>query len=184
MILIVCAFLLPQCLSAEEFVWRVSNPSRREKGAEEPEPNSKTNVAKISKREVGRGTNQSTASLAATANDLLEATSGKLVGGAGAGENDSSVIFRNESNGIAPIAVTKEANAAVDQGKKAILVDSESLWNICPILLYQLLTPPSNLSCLNGNSIVAEHIGGGEVEEELLMGEDDRTLGEWFLIIF
>lgn len=152
-------------MTSAEFVWRIS-----QQRDDHEETASSHGAAKVSKREVG-GTYRP---VSTTTNDLLNGGVGK--GGSGAGEQNSSVMIRNSHNDSASaVATAQKSNGVVDSARKlASKIDSQGLMDICPILLYQLLTP-NNVSCLREDAIAAGHLP----EEVLLMAkEDDRTLGK------
>lgn len=162
-------FYSAQCLTSAEFVGRISRINVAQTH------DSSRGAAKISKREVGRASHHP---ISSTTNDLLAGGSGSDKFGTEGGPN-SSVIFRNVTNSSLIAQQQLEGNAKVDQGKKIAQIDSESLWNICPILLYQLLIP-NNGSCLRDDTIVAAHT---HAPDEILFGKaNDRTLGKAYSI--
>lgn len=152
-------------MTSSEFVGRISRIN-------DVKDNS-AGTSKISKREVGRASQRS---ISSTANDLLtgDSISDKFEGGP-----NSTVIVRNGTNSSVITQHQLDGNAKADQGKRNVQIDSESLWNICPILLYQLLTP-NNASCLRDDTIVAAHTHAPD--EVLFEKANDRTLGKAFSI--
>lgn len=134
-------------MNTYDFMTRISPNERR---AQEP------NTPKVAKRAV-----RSVRTIDTTVNDLA---TGSAAGKAAEDVYNSSLINRNaETNNR-----TNE-----DRLKKGrdFAIDTESLFNICPILLHQLLTP-NNISCLSATSLTA-------AEPDYPVIEDDRTLGNY-----
>lgn len=155
-----------QCLTSAEFIRRIAKGEEAAGATDHHHNLHEHGASKISKREVG-GTYHSVSS---TTNDLLNS------GGNGRkaeGGQNSSVISRNATN--SSVTRQEENNGRVDSAKKLFAkIDTEDLMNICPILLYQLLTP-NNVSCLREDAILAAN----QPEEVLRLGkEDDRALGK------
>lgn len=140
--------------------------------AGEAAPNSQ---AKIAKREVGGG-GGSQRTITATANDLTDSAS---KGGSG-GANGTGVNIRNATNEDSKTnnntsVISGSSNGRVVASGAALLLDPASMWNICPILMYRLLTP-NNGSCLGTEEILVTSL-----LPELHAGhaENDRALGKW-----
>lgn len=138
--------------------------TRISRSVEEAQPKSLA-TSKVAKREVG-GTHR-TPSLV---NDLTE-------GGKSLGEsvNETGASIRSATNASVIINGTS-SNAKVDQARRALQIDTETLYNICPILVYHLTTP-QNASCLKEVDILVP-LGAHDHDEEHVGEKNDRALGE------
>lgn len=128
------------------------------------EPNSPQR-AKISKREI-----HSHKTISTSANDLAGVAN--KFGSAG------DVIVRSGTNNSSDSVINGTSNAIVDDGKRAATgqeIDTETMYNLCPILLYHLATP-YNGSCLEDGHLKMAH---ASADDHMPANENDRALGEW-----